>query len=237
MRLRELAAARPRFGYYRLHVLLRREGQLVNLKRVRRIYREEGLNLRLRNRRRKRAAHLRVVPAAPSRVHERWSMDFMMDTLLDGRRIRVLTVVDILSRFSPIIEADHAMNGKKLVVLLERATRRTGDPQIIQVDNGSEFQSKALDAWAYAHQVKLDFIRPGKPKKNSFIESFNARLRDECLNTNVFVTLADARAKLDAWRRDYNESRPHTSLGDLTPAEFVRRQEQSGTQEAVPLSQ
>ena len=237
MRLRELAAARPRFGYYRLHVLLRREGQLVNLKRVRRIYREEGLNLRLRNRRRKRAAHLRVVPAAPSRVHERWSMDFMMDTLLDGRRIRVLTVVDILSLFSPIIEADHAMNGKKLVVLLERATRRTGYPQIIQVDNGSEFQSKALDAWAYAHQVKLDFIRPGKPVENSFIESFNARVRDECLNTNVFVTLADARAKLDAWRRDYNESRPHTSLGDLTPAEFVRRQEQSGTQEAVPLSQ
>ena len=160
----------------------------------------------------------------------------MMDTLLEGRRIRVLTVVDILSRFSPIIEADQTMTGKKVVAVLERATKHHGYPQIIQVDNGSEFQSKALDAWAYAHQVKLDFIRPGKPVENSFIESFNARVRDECLNANVFVSLADARAKLDAWRRDYNESRPHTSLGDLTPAEFVRRQEQLGTQETASLS-
>jgi putative transposase len=236
MRLRELAAARPRFGYNRLHILLRREGQVVNLKRVRRIYREEGLNLRLRLRRRKRASMLRVVPAPPTRVNERWSMDFMMDTLLEGRRIRVLTVVDILSRFSPIIEADHTMNGAKVVAALERATKRHGCPAIIQVDNGSEFQSKALDAWAYAHQVKLDFIRPGKPVENGFIESFNARVRDECLNANVFVSLADARSKLDAWRRDYNESRPHTSLGRLTPAEYVRQQEKSEPQEIANLS-
>jgi putative transposase len=127
------------------------------------------------------------------------------------------------------------MNRAKVVAALERATRRHGYPKIIQVNNGSEFQSKALDAWAYAHQVKLDFIRPGKPVENSFIENFNARVRDECLNANVFLSLADARSKLDVWRRDYNESRAHTSLGKLTPSEYVRQQEKSEPQESANL--
>ena len=161
-RLRELAQARPRFGYLRLHVMLRREGWLINGKRVRRLYREEGLAVRLTHRR-KRASQLRVVPSAPKQVNERWSMDFVADTLLDGRRFRALTVVDTYSRHSQIIEPDFTLTGTKVVAALERVAKQWGYPQMITVDNGSEFTSKALDAWAYAHGVKLDFIRPGKP--------------------------------------------------------------------------
>ena len=133
----------------------------------------------------------------------------MLDSLLDGRRFRVLTVVDIFSRHSPILQADLSLTGLKVAAALDRAAKPYSYPQIIQVDNGSEFQSKVLDAWAYKHKVKLDFIRRGKPVDNCFIESFNARLRDECLNTNVFTSLADARRKIEPWRIEYNESRPH----------------------------
>jgi putative transposase len=161
-------------------------------------------------------------------------MDFMLDSLLDGRRIRLLTVVDIFSRFSPIIEADRSLNGKKVVTALKRATRRYSCPEVIQVDNGSEFQSKALDAWADEHHVKLDFIRPGKPVDNCFIESFNARVRDECLNVNVFVSLADARRKIETWRVDYNEHRPHGSLGDRSPQEMLRDLKPSRRPPCVP---
>jgi len=161
-------------------------------------------------------------------------MDFMLDSLLDGRRIRMLTVVDIFSRFSPIIETDRSLNGPKVVRALQRATRRYSCPEVIQVDNGSEFQSKALDAWADAHHVKLDFIRLGKPVDNCFIESFNARLRDECLNANVFVSLADARRKIEMWRIDYNEHRPHSSLGNRSPEEMLRH---SRTQRRPPCVQ
>ena len=146
----------------------------------------------------------------------------MLDSLFDGRRIRLLTVVDIFSRFSPIIEADRCLNGKKVVAALKRATRRYSYPEVIQVDNGSEFQSKVLDAWADAHHVKLEFIRPGKPVDNCIIESFNARVRDECLNANVFVSLADARRKIEQWRVDYNESRPHSSLENRSPGEVLK---------------
>ncbi|MBX9659752.1 MAG: IS3 family transposase [Nitrospiraceae bacterium] len=231
MRLRELAQARPRFGYLRLHVMLRREGWVVNTKRVRRIYREEGLTVRLTHRR-KRASHLRVVPPQPRQLNERWSMDFVADTLLDGRRFRALTVVDNWSRHSQIIEPDFTLSGTKVVAALERVAKRTGYPQMITVDNGSEFTSKALDAWAHEHGVKLDFIRPGKPVENAVIESFNGRFRDECLNAQVFVSLHDARQKIEAWRIDYNEHRPHGSLGDLTPQEFVEQAAQTGLQEA-----
>jgi putative transposase len=221
-KIRAIAQARPRFGYRRIYILLKREGFHVGDERVRRLYREEGLSLRLKPKhRRKLASHLRVIAPAPTRPSERWSMDFMLDSLINGRRFRMLTVVDIFSRFSPIIEADRSLNGKKVVRALERATRRQSCPEVIQVDNGSEFQSKALDAWAHAHQVKLDFIRPGKPVDNCFIESFNARLRDECLNANVFVSLADARRKIEAWRVDYNEQRPHSSLGNRSPEELL----------------
>ena len=231
-RLRELAQARPRFGYLRLHVLLRREGWRVNKKRVHRLYREEGLAVRL-TRRRKRASHLRVMPPSPSQMNERWSMDFVADTFLDGRRFRALTVVDNWSRHSPLIEADITLTGTKVVAALERVAKRSGYPRMITVDNGSEFASKALDAWAYAHGVKLDFIRPGKPVENAVIESFNGRFRDECLNANVFVSLHDARQKIEAWRIDYNEHRPHSSLGDLTPQEFAEQAATTGLQEAA----
>ena len=235
MRMKELAQARPRFGYLRLHVLLRREGWRVNKKRVHRIYREEGRTVRFQ-RRRKRASHLRVVPPRPTQLNEQWSMDFVADTLLDGRRFRTLTVVDNDTRHSPLIEADFTLTGTKVVAALERAAKRQGYPTLITVDNGSEFASKALDAWAYAHSVKLDFIRPGKPIENAVIESVNGRFRDECLNAQVFVSLHDARQKIDAWRIDYNEHRPHGSLGNLTPREFTEQAAKTGLQEG-PNSQ
>lgn len=231
-RLRELAQARLRFGYLRLHVLLRREGWVINKKRVHRIYREEGLTVRL-TRRRKRASHLRVVPPCASRVNERWSMDFVADTLLDGRRFRTLTVVDNWSRHSQLMEVDFTLTGTKVVTALERVAKHSGYPKMITVDNGSEFASKALDAWAYAHGVKLDFIRPGKPVENAVIESFNGRFRDECLNAQVFVSLHDARQKIEAWRIDYNEHRPHGSLGNLTPREFAEQGATTGLQEGA----
>ena len=198
-RLRELAQARPRFGYLRLHVMLRREGWVVNRKQVHRLYREEGLTVRLAPRR-KRASHLRVVPPSPSQMNERWSMDFVADTLLDGRRFRALTVVDNYSRHSQIIEPDFTLTGTKVVAALERVAKQCGYPKMITIDNGSEFTSKALDAWAYAHGVKLDFIRSGKPVENAVIESFNGRFRDECLNANVFCryTMPDRRLKRGA---------------------------------------
>jgi putative transposase len=225
-KIRAIAQARPRFGYRRILVMLKREGVHIGSERLRRLYREEGLSLRMRpKRRRKLASHLRIVAPPPQGPHERWSMDFMVDSFMNGRRFRVLTVVDIYSRHSPIIEADLSLNGAKVVAALERATKHLRYPRVIQVDNGTEFQSKALDAWAFEHGVKLDFIRPGKPVDNCFIESFNARLRDECFNTNVFTSLTDARRKIEAWRVDYNEHRPHGSLGDRTPSEVLRQVE------------
>ncbi|GJL58156.1 MAG: insertion element protein [Nitrospirales bacterium] len=226
-----MAQARPRFGYLRLHVLLRREGWVINRKRVHRLYREEGLIVWLTHRR-KRASHLRLTPPCPCQGNERWSMDFVADTLLDGRRFRALTVVDNWSRHSSLIEVDFTMTGTKVVTALERVGKRSGYPQMITVDNGTEFTSKALDAWAFAHGVKLDFIRPGKPVENAVIRSFNGRFRDECLNANVFISLHDARQKIEAWRMDYNEHRPHGSLGNLTPQEFVEHAAQTGLQKA-----
>ena len=150
-------------------------------------------------------------------------MDFVADTLLDGRRIRALTVIDNFTRECQIIEVDYTLTGTKVVQALERVSKRRGYPNMITVDHGSEFTSKALDAWAYEHSVKLDFIRPGKPVENAVIESFNGRFRDECLNAQVFVSLHDARRKIERWRIDYNEQRPHGSLGNLTPREFTQK--------------
>jgi putative transposase len=212
--------------------MLRREGWRINRKRVHRLYREEGLSVRLTSRR-KRLSQLRIVPPSPSQVNERWSMDFVADTLLDGRRFRALTVVDNWSRHSQLIEPDFTLTGTKVVAALERVAKRTGYPQMITVDNGSEFTSKALDAWAHEHGVRLDFIRPGKPVENAVIESFNGRFRDECLNANVVISLHDARQKIEAWRIDYNEHRPHGSLGDLTPQEFAKQAVQTGLQEVT----
>ena len=225
MRIRELAYARPRFGYQRIWVLLRREGWLVNRKRVRRLYRLEGLQVRMRTRRRKHMALHRGPAPAPAGPMERWSMDFVHDALADGRPFRVLTVVDQWSRQSPILEAATSMSGETVGKVLSRVIRDERPPRSITVDHGTEFTSRALEDWAYGRGVQLDFIRPGKPVENAFIEAFNGRLRDECLNVHQFASLEDARAKIEAWRIDYNQQRPHSSLGHLTPNEFVEQRQ------------
>ena len=234
-RIRELAHARPRFGYQRIWVLLRREGWAVNRKRVRRLYRLDGLQVRMRVRRRKHMALHRGPAPVPAGPIERWSMDFVHDALADGRPFRILTVVDQWSRSSPLLEVAVRMSGETVGAALDRVLTSTQRPRSITVDHGTEFQSRALEDWAYGRGVQLDFIRPGKPIENAFIESFNGRLRDECLNVHQFVSIADAQAKIEAWRRDYNQCRPHGSLGHLTPTEFVAQRQVMTTAEAAPV--
>lgn len=222
-RLLELAQERPRFGHPMLHLMLRQEGWMINHKRTERLYRLENLSLRRRKRRRKLRG-VRVVFDQTKRVMERWSMDFVSDSLANGRRFRALTIVDCHSRESPWIEVDHSLPGLRVCRALDRLANQWGLPEMITVDNGPEFAGKDLDRWAYERGVKLHFIQPGKPTQNAFIESFNGRLRDECLNQNYFKTLDDARLKIEAWRRDYNERRPHTSLGGKTPSQYAEAQ-------------
>jgi putative transposase len=193
---------------------------VINHKRTERIYREEGLALR-RKRRRKGAAGARIVLPPAQRPNERWSMDFVSDSVVTGRRFRALTVVDNFSRECPVIEVDTSLGGARVVGVLERLSETRGLPEVITVDNGPEFVGKALDEWAYRRGVKLNFIRPGKPIENAFAESFNGRLRDECLNTNWFINLKQAREIIENWREDYNQVRPHSSLNNLTPAEYA----------------
>lgn len=219
-RLRELAATRVRYGYRRLMVLLRREGINNCHMAVYRIYREEGLGVKRRHRR-KRAANLRTTPEPAQRANERWSMDFVTDRLETGHAFRVLTLIDQYTRECPLLEPGVSLTGRHVVEGLERVRTVRPLPQSITVDNGGEFAGRALDAWAYQHHVKLDFIRPGKPVENGFIESFNGKLRDECLNSEVFLSIADAREKLERWRHDYNHLRPHSSLANRPPADFA----------------
>lgn len=221
VRLKELASQRRRFGSPRLGVLLRREGKIVNHKRIERIYREEGLSLRKRKKKRQTAA-LRIVLPTPIEPNKRWSMDFVSDQLSDGRKFRSLTIVDDCSRESPAIEVDTSLPGKRVTRVLDRLAESRGLPDAIVVDNGPEFSGSELDSWAHHRGVKLCFIRPGKPVENAYIESFNGKFRDECLNEHWFTSLKDAQEKIEAWRKDYNRNRPHSSLGNLTPEEFVR---------------
>jgi putative transposase len=218
--LRVLAARPPRFGYRRLGILLRREGWRVNDKRVYWLYREERLAVR-RKGRRKLTAGARIVLAAPTEPHQRWSTDFMGDTLASGRTFRTLNLVDDGSRECPAIEVDFGLSGERVTRVLDNVAKTQPLPKVIVVDNGPEFTSKALDAWAYRHGVELHFIRPGKPVDNAFIESFNGKFRDECLNENWFQDLEDARQKIETWRPDYNTVRPHSALGNRTPAEYA----------------
>ena len=234
LRIRELAHARPRFGFLRIWVLLRREGWPINKKRVRRLYRLEGLQLRMRVRRRKHIALHRGPAPLPIGPTDRWSMDFVHDALADGRQFRVLTVVDQWSRQSPILEVASSLSGATVGVALDRVLPEGAAPRSITVDHGTEFMSRALEDWAYRRGVQLDFIRPGKPVENAFIESFNGRLRDECLNVHQFLSIEDAQAKIEAWRVDYNQRRPHSSLGHLTPNEYAQ-QRQTPTAEAAFL--
>ena len=215
-----LAAQRRRFGYRRLTVLLRRGGLLVNHKKVYRLYREAGLAVR-RRKRRKLAAGARIVLAPPTQPNQRWSMDFMGDSLATGRTFRILNLVDDYSREAIATEVDTSLPGLRVVRVLERVAETRPLPAMIVCDNGPEFTGRALDSWAYVHGVQLHFIRPGKPIENAFVESFNGRLRDECLNENWFADLQEARTKIGAWRIDYNEVRPHSALGNRTPIEYA----------------
>jgi len=219
IRLRDLAASRVHYGYRRLHVLLRREGWKVNAKRVYRLYKLEGLSLRLKKSK-KRVSRLRVMPPPAQEPNERWSMDFMSDRLANGRRFRVFTLVDNFSRVSPALEVDFSLTGKRVVEVLERLKSTSGLPRIIHCDNGSEFISRAVDDWADRNGVNLDYSRPGKPTDNPFIESFNGKLRMECLNQHWFESLGEARNVIESWRREYNQERPHRSLQEQTPLEF-----------------
>ena len=221
MRIRETASVRKRYGYRRIHVLLLREGWKINHKRVYRLYRQEGLNLRKPSSRKKISVSRAPEKGLASAVNECWCMDFVSDQLYNGKRFRALTVLDTFSRESLAIYVEKSIKGEQVCEELEKIKAARGLPQRIKVDNGPEFISRALDAWAYFNKVRLDYSRPGTPTDNPHIESFNGSFRDECLNMNWFMSLEDARDKVERWRRDYNEFRPHSALTHLTPAEFA----------------
>lgn len=219
-RLLELAEQRPRFGYRRLHRMLRREKWVVNHKRVYRLYREEGLAMRRRKNKRFRA-EARVPLVRPIRANQMWTMDFTRDSLADGRKFRTLNLMDGYTREALCMEVDTSLPGLRVVQVLERVAQERGLPEALQVDNGPEFISRVVDQWAYAHGVALHFIDPGKPVQNAFIESFNGKFRDECLSQSWYTSLEDARQIIEAWRTDYNSVRPHSSLGYLTPEQYA----------------
>lgn len=220
-RLRALASKRMRFGYRRLTAMLVREGVEVNHKRVYRLYREEGLAMRIRQRRRIRWKGAVISPAA-TKPNQRWSIDFVSDCVSTGKVIRMLTMVDDCTRECPAIEVDTSLGGLRVRRVLDRVAADRGLPEAIVLDNGPEFRGRALAAWSEERGVRLEFIQPGKPVQNAYVESFNGRLRDECLNANWFTSLSDARRKIEAWRRDYNQERPHSSLEYMPPQEYAR---------------
>jgi len=202
--------------------MLRREGWAVNHKRVYRLYQEEGLGVRRRTRKRIGAVQRQPL-TIPTQRNQRWSMDFVSDALTDGRKFRSLNIVDDYNRECLAAEVDTSISGTRVVRVLERLRERRGLPGVLVTDNGPEFAGQALDVWTYQQGVQLHFIEPGKPVQNAFIESFNGKMRDECLNEHWFMTLAEARQTIEAWRRDYNEVRPHSALGNRTPQEFTVR--------------
>ena len=234
-RLKELAAERRRYGSPRLTVLLRREGFVDNHKRIERIYGEEGLQVRRRKRKRTARGRQVQLVETPARQNERWSMDFVSDMIVGGAQLRCLNIVDDFTRECPHIETDRSLSGERVCRVLDYLAWTRGLPEEIVVDNGPEFTGLALDRWAHENGVVLRFIEPGKPVQNCYIESFNGKFRDECLNENWFVNLADAKRKIEAFRIDYHTVRPHSSLGDLTPAEFAARHHEAGklTQDLV----
>jgi putative transposase len=219
-RISEIAEAKRRYGYRRIYVRLRREGWQVNRKRVYRLYREAGLLVRRRKRKRIGLVERKPLPK-PAAANVSWSMDFVSDGLADGRRLRCLNIVDDCTRECVAIEVDTSITGSRVKAVLERLADTRGLPKSITVDHGPEFEGQVLDAWAYERRVQLSFIRPGKPNENAYIESFNGKFRDECLNEHWFVTMAQARRIIEAWRVEYNTERTHSSLGDLTPEEFA----------------
>jgi putative transposase len=220
-RLRELAAVRRRFGYRRLLILLRREGTQVNHKKLRRLYREERLQVRRRGGR-KRALGTRAPLALPQGPNQRWSLDFVSDTLTDSRRFRMLTVVDDFTRECLVLVADTSLSGVRVGRELDAIIARRGRPRSIVSDNGTELTSMAILSWSQETQIDWHYIAPGKPTQNAFIESFNGRLRDELLNETLFTSLAHAREALAIWMDDYNTVRPHSAIGNLPPADYAK---------------
>jgi putative transposase len=221
VRLRELAASRRRFGYRRLHILLDREGSHMNLKKLRRLYAEERLQVRRRGGR-KRALGTRAPMTIPQGPNQRWSMDFVSDALADGRRFRILVVVDDFTRECLCLVADTSLSGRRVARELDAVIVSRGRPVTIVSDNGTELTSMAILRWSQETSVDWHYIAPGKPTQNAFAESFNGRLRDELLNETLFTSLAHAREALDAWKQDYNTVRPHSGLGNLPPAVYAR---------------
>jgi putative transposase len=227
-RLRELAAERRRFGYRRLHILLKREGVDVNWKKLYRLYKEERLTVRKRGGR-KRALGSRAPMAIPQDPNQRWSLDFVSDTLVDGRRFRILCVIDDFSRECLATVVDNSISGERVARELDAIAERRGYPCLVVSDNGTELTANAMLKWQQDRGVEWHYIAPGKPMQNGFVESFNGRLRDECLNEHLFTSYQHARKIIEAWRMDYNLNRPHTSLNGLTPNEFATRSRKGHT--------
>ena len=220
--MKKVASERRRFGYRRIHVMLDRQGIIMNLKKLRRLYREEKLSVRKRGGR-KRALGTRRPLALPSRSNERWSLDFVSDAFTDGRRFRVLAVVDDFTRECLCLVADTSLSGHRLARELDTLIAKRGKPKTIVSDNGTEMTSMAILKWCQHTNIEWHYIAPGKPMQNGFIESFNGSFRDECLNETLFSSLGQARATITAWREDYNVNRPHSSLGNITPSEFAMK--------------
>lgn len=218
--IREIAGDKPRWGYRFICDRLRERGWRVNRKRVQRLYRLENLAVRRRGKR-KRSQVPRLVRPEIVRANQRWSMDFMSDALANGRRFRCLNIIDEFTRECLAIEVAHSLPAVRVIEVLERLRIERGLPEVIVTDNGTEFTSRAFDAWAYARGVKIDFIQPGKPVQNCFVESFNGTFRDDCLNLHWFTALAAAKVHIESWRREYNTERPHSSLKRLPPAKFA----------------
>lgn len=219
-KLRELALRHTRWGYRTLETILRRDGVVINHKRVWRLYKEEGLRLPRKRPRREARPRAQKLEAARG-LNDRWSMDFVSDALATGRKFRCLTIIDDGTRQSPAIVVDSSISGVRVARELDRLATVRGLPRTLVVDNGPEFTSQAMAVWAKTRGVTLHFIDPGKPVQNAFVESFNGKFRDQCLNTQWFLSLEEAREQVEAWRLEYNGIRPHSSLGKLTPDEYA----------------
>jgi putative transposase len=220
-RMHEIAQTRIRYGYRRIQIMLRREGWPISRNLVYRLYREEGLALRSKRPRRRKMVVHREARIKPSRPNQVWSLDFVHDQLSGGQKFRILTVVDVYSREGLAIEVDYRLRGENVVEVLNSLVRQRGAPKFLFADNGAEFTGHLVDLWAYHHNVRIDFSRPGKPTDNAFIETFNGSLRDECLNLHWFDNLAEAKRLIEVWRIDYNVSRPHMGIGNIPPKEYA----------------
>jgi putative transposase len=221
IRIREIARSRVRYGYRKIRVLLNREGWAVGKHLVYRLYKKEGLALNKRPQRKRKAVRHREERFVATAPNQAWSVDFVADQLHDGTRFRALTILDVYTREGVAIEAGQSLKGEEVVRVLNRVKQQRGVPKFLFCDNGSEFTSQAMDLWAYQNGMKIDFSRSGQPTDNAFVESFNGTFRAECLNAHWFGSLAEARRLIEEWRQEYNESRPHRSLGERTPSEFA----------------